>query len=275
MKPQHHKSLLPPPPRGKTWQLIWNDEFDAPALDETKWTYRLHLLQKRHQTFTNEGLTFKDSCVHFNLIEKDGHFYSQHLQTGENYMDRPGKICCFAADKSPKFIWPVAKISQPKFEHKYGYYECRCKLQQNPGWWSAFWLQSPVQGHSLDPATAGVEVDIMESFERDNITQHVIHWGGCGDDHKSAASPKLNIGDPDKDGFRTFGCLWTPRGYRFYINGKETWRSSAAVSRRPQFMLLSTECMGYRMGDAPDPRLKNSIPDTFIVDYVRVYESSN
>ena len=24
--------------------------------------------------------------------------------------------------------------------HRYGYYECRCRLQQMPGWWSAFWM---------------------------------------------------------------------------------------------------------------------------------------
>ena len=270
---KHVKSLLPEPPRGKKWRMVWNDEFDGPSLDANKWSHRLHLLQKRHDTFTDEGLTFADSCVRFNLVEKDGHFYSQHLQTGENYMDRPGKICCFAADKSPKFVWPIAKISAPKFERKYGYFECRCKTQEKPGWWSAFWLQSPVQGQSLDPATAGTEVDIMESFERDGITQHVVHWGGCGDDHRSAASPKISIGD-SRDGFHFYGCLWTSRGYRFFIDGKETWRTNAAVSRRPQFILLSTECMGYRRGDEPDARLKSAVPDAFVVDFVRVYEAA-
>jgi hypothetical protein len=28
-------------------------------------------------------------------------------------------------------VWPVAKIQEPKFMHKYGYYECSCKLQAN------------------------------------------------------------------------------------------------------------------------------------------------
>ena len=32
-------SLLP---AGKTWKLVWNDEFDGAKLDDTKWNYRLH-----------------------------------------------------------------------------------------------------------------------------------------------------------------------------------------------------------------------------------------
>ena len=264
---QHVESILP---SGKKWKLVWNDEFDGDTLDTSKWNYRLHLLQKRHRTFTNEGLTFKDSCVHFNLIEKEGHFYSQHLQTGENFLDRPGKVCCFSGD-SGKFVWPIAKISQPKFMHQYGYYECRAKFQQKPGWWSAFWLQSPITGCCLDPAIAGVEIDIMENFERDNTTTHVVHWDGCGDDHKSAASKPIDVGQT-ADRFHLYGCHWSRYGYTFYVDGKQTFQVKGHVSRRPQFILLSTECFGYRLGDTPDPRLKNSVPDAFVVDFVRVYD---
>ena len=28
---------LPPVPNGKTWKLVWNDEFDGDKLDESKW----------------------------------------------------------------------------------------------------------------------------------------------------------------------------------------------------------------------------------------------
>lgn len=41
-----------------------------------------------------------------------------------------------------------------------------------------------------------------------------------------------------------------------------------------QFILASTECMGYRAkADHPSPQLKReNLPDAFIVDYVRVYD---
>ena len=31
---------LPPAPHGKSWKLIWHDEFEGHDLDATKWTYR-------------------------------------------------------------------------------------------------------------------------------------------------------------------------------------------------------------------------------------------
>ena len=49
---EHVKSLLPP---GKKWKLVWHDEFDGDTLDKSKWSYRLHLLQRRHETFTDRG----------------------------------------------------------------------------------------------------------------------------------------------------------------------------------------------------------------------------
>jgi len=258
-------SLLP---SGKKWRLVWHDEFDGETLDETKWSYRLHLFHKRHPTFS-EGGAFLDghSNIHLPLIEKDGHFYSPHLQTGENYMDRP-EDCAYG-----KFSWPIAKLKPPKFVHKYGYYECRCKLQSQPGWWSAFWLQSPVIGASLDPGRSGVEVDIMENFTRDGIILQNNHWNGYGHDHETVGSGPRKL-DETPDGFHVFGLDWSPDGYVYYIDGKESWRVDGPVSDIEQFILISTECSGYRDSDQPAAELREAkLPDAFIVDYVRVYDA--
>ena len=71
-----------------------------------------------------------------------------------------------------------------KFAHKYGYYECRCKLQKQPGWWSAFWLQAPGIGATLNAAQCGVEADILESFEPGYVIPHCMHWNGYGKNHR-------------------------------------------------------------------------------------------
>lgn len=268
----HAKSLLP---AGKKWKLVWHDEFDGTELDRTKWDFRLHLLQQRHKTFTDEGavLDGKGNLL-LTLIEKDGQFYSPHLQTGCNFMDRPGKIF-YEADQSAKkekMFWPIAKLQEPKFMHKYGYYEIRCKLQTQPGWWSAFWLQSPIIGATLNPEECGVEVDIMESFAPNGIVFHNNHWGGYGDDHQHIGSGERKL-EETPDGFHVFGLDWSENGYVYYIDGKESWRVSGPVSHHEQFILISTECMGYRNSDQPDKKLKTAVlPDFFIVDYVRVYD---
>jgi len=259
-------SLLP---EEKKWKLVWHDEFEGNALDTTKWGFRLHIMQTRHQTFTTEGVEVKNGLLYINLIEKDGQYYSAHLQTGRNYLDRPGD-----SYGSSGLTWPIAEMEPHKFAHKYGYYEIRCKLQEQPGWWSAFWLQSPTIGSSLDPSRSGAEVDIMENFTRDNRISHNMHWNGYGKDHKHKGSGNITIEDTP-DGFHTFGVHWKKDGYVFYIDGKESWRTDGPVSDVEQFILVSTECMGYRSGNRNQPSevLKKAVlPDAFVVDYVRVYD---
>jgi len=259
----HAPSLLPP---GKLWRLVWQDEFDGDALDRSKWGFRLHLMQQRHNTFTEEGAVLDGkSNLLLSLTEKDGQYYSPHLQTGSNYLDRPG-------EKYGKFTWPVAEIEPPKFLHKYGYYEIRCKLQTQPGWWSAFWLQSPTIGASLDPVKMGVELDIMENFTRDGIISHNNHWNGYGKDHQWLGSGERQVAETP-DGYHVFGLDWSRSGYTYYIDGQASWHVEGPVSDTEQFILVSTECMGYRNGEQPAPELKKAVlPDYFVVDYVRVYD---
>jgi beta-glucanase (GH16 family) len=181
-------------------------------------------------------------------------------------MDKPG-------DKygTSRFVWPISELEYPKFAHKYGYYEIRCKLPTQEGWWAAFWLQSPIIGSSLNPAEAGVEVDIMENFTRDGIVSHNIHWNGYGKNHQHKGSGKIKL-PTSKDGFHTFGLQWNHEGYTFFIDGEVSWSVAGPVSHCEQFILVSTECMGYRQG-GPSPLLyQATMPDYFIVDYVRVYD---
>jgi len=69
-------------------------------------------------------------------------------------------------------------------------------------------------------------------------------------------------------GFHTFGLLWTPEEYVFYVDEKETWRTSAGgVCQVPLYLKLSDE-VGSWGGDVS----KAKLPDRFLVDYVRVYD---
>lgn len=263
---QHAPSLLPD---GHSWQLAWNDEFDGTELDRAKWFPRLHIMQQRFRTFCEDAFFLDgESNLHLTTYEKDGHFYSTQLQTGENFLDRPGN------PYSSALSWPIAQFSEPKFLHKYGYYEVRCKLQKQPGWWSAFWMQSPIIGANMDTATTGVELDIMENFTRDGLVSHNLHWGGYGKDHKHVGSGNIpTLGSLDD--FHYYGMDWSPNGYVFYIDGKESWRSDIPVSHCEQFIILSTECQGYRRGDKPAPELtKDAEKDAFVVDFVRVFDRS-
>ena len=75
-------------------------------------------------------------------------------------------------------IWPFGELKEPKFVHRFGYYECRCKFPKYPEiMWSAFWMQSPTIGARFEPEWCGIESDIMECFRADKVTSGNIMGG--------------------------------------------------------------------------------------------------
>jgi len=264
----HEPSFLP---EGTNWELVWSDEFDGTELDRSKWGFRLNFWGRKFQTYTDEGVELDgNSNLKINLIERNGQYCSAQLQTGSNSFDNPK-----TASPNPwgdDEIWPFADIEEPLFMHRYGYYEVRCKLQSQPGWWSAFWLQSPSIGTTYDPTYSGIEVDILESFSRDGEVTSGNFFGGYGNQLKTDARVAYQLVDSE-DGYHRFGVHWSKEGYVFYCDGKETARTNEYVSKVEQFILLTTECQGYRRGDMPSEELKGAVlPDCFTVDYVRVFD---
>ena len=271
----HEPSFLP---EGE-WKLIWSDEFDGTEIDMTKWDYRLHIWGKRFKTWDEEGvyLDGKSNAV-FRIFEKNGEICTAQLQTGHNWIDAPYTDEALFGDvdetEKPGLIWPVGKLHKPKFSHRFGYYECRCKLQKCDGWWAAFWMQSPVIGTSIDPTVSGVETDIMEAFKPGNVAGHAIHYNGYGVDHKSkvAGSGK----EVSSDEYHYFGMLWEPDGYTFFIDGvQDGEKITEPVSNIPQFLLISTEARGYRSSEhtaSPEARAAATAGDTFTVDHIRVFD---
>ena len=263
----HSPSLLP---EGMKFQLIWSDEFDGDKLDETKWDYRLCMMGKRHPAWTDQGVKVENSCAVFSIFEENGEVVSSQLQTGYNFMDEPVKSTTFGNEH---LQWPIGKLKQSKFTHRYGYYECRCRLQKLPGWWSAFWIQSPMIGASLDPKMTGSEVDIMESFKPGEVHTHNVFTGGYGQDMK-----RLHVGGIEgvsTEEFNTFGQLWTPDKYVFYVDGVEDGVVEENVSGVPQFILITTETNGYRKENhrpTEDAFAAARAGDTFAVDHVRVFD---
>ncbi len=273
----HENSLLPE----GNWKLVWADEFDGEKggkPDPAKWLYRTKFWGYDSKTYIKEEGVELDgnSNLLFKLIEKDGNYFSTQLQTSTNafdYLIRDG-----AYEENPwaeKPFWPLEKLPKPTFMHRYGYYEVRCRIQKQPGWWSAFWLQSPSIGTTADGKYSGIECDIFECFHGQikKVTSGLIR-GGYATELQEIARIRYFPEDTSHDVFHRFGVEWNEEGYVFYCDGKETARTTEAVSNIEQFILLTTECRGYRSANAkPCDELKNAeLPDDFVVDYVRVFD---
>lgn len=262
----HEASYLP----DGEWELVWADEFDGDTLDRTKWDYRLSMMGNRWESWTDKGVSLdgKSNAV-FKVIMEDGKPVCSQLQTGYNFMDEPTVKTKFGNDA---IQWKIGKLKESLYTKKYGYFECRCRLQKKEGWWSAFWIQSPIIGSSLDPAESGSELDIMESFSPGHIHPHNAFTGGYGLDSKNIKAGGHK--DVDVNEFHRFGMLWDENGYTFYIDGVEDGHISDYVSHRPEFILISTEVMGYRHEEhSPVKEAFDLIDsDDFLVDYVRVFD---
>ena len=117
-----------------------------------------------------------------------------------------------------------------------------------------------------DEGRDGTEIDIYGKPWLDERVNIRFHWDGYGKDHKSEGKVAKVPGV--MEGWHAFGLLWKPDEYVFYVDGKETWRTKAGgVSQVPEYIKLSDE-IGKWGGDIT----KAKLPDTFLVDYVRVYD---
>ncbi|OIN57372.1 glycoside hydrolase family 16 protein [Arsenicibacter rosenii] len=220
------------------YKRVWQDEFNGTALDLTKWEYR------QAGVVRNLGRVAKETVS----LDGKGNLVIQLLKTDGEY-----KIGQIGTEKT--------------YKTKYGYYECRARMNHEPGPHVAFWLQSPTLGKYLnDPVRSGTEIDIFEYHRKEPTTvHHNLHWDGYGTDHKTTGQKTTT--PSIETGFHTFGLLWTEKEYVFYVDGKETWRTTTAVSNVDEYIILSLELTGW----GGDPA-KATLPDEVVYDYVRVYQ---
>ena len=176
---QELKDTLPPALEGKTWKLVWHDEFDGTKLDESKWEVPPDG-ERRDAYWMRKAIS----------LDGKGHLVISTLKEGDKYIDG-----CVR--------------TKGKFEHAFGYYVARIQLQKQLGHWSAFWLYNTSVNKVGNEGRDGTEIDIYEKPWLDDRVQQTLHWGGYGKDHKSAGNVTTVPGV--MEGWHTFSLLWTAR----------------------------------------------------------------
>ena len=113
----------------------------------------------------------------------------------------------------------------------------------------------------------------MESFGETDRMVHALHFDGYGNGHQSK-DKRLTVPGL-KDGFHIFAMEWSPEGYIFFVDGKETWRTDfGGVSQVPAYVKVTGEISSLdwavtdKWSGDQDP---DAYPDEYIIDYVRVW----
>jgi beta-glucanase (GH16 family) len=154
------------------------------------------------------------------------------------------------------------------FATAYGYFECRAAMNKQLGPEVIFRLYSIYFGKTpLGPAKGGAMISIFQYHRKapDKI-QHAVSWReGPGTDPKKI-NKEIQLNDIG-EGFHTFGLEWTQDEYIFYVDGKETWRTSEGVSQQRELLTISVDLSG-RGGDPA----QGNFPDAVTFDYVKVYK---
>ena len=240
----------PEPPGDPFGELAFSDEFEGPEIDTTRW-----YVENGHQNYWPDTEPWRRNFKKENVYIQDGALVIRAAKEQIGYST--GAIV-------------TGKKGQPlPFEQAFGRFEARMRLATQPGHGGAFWLWNVSQGNVDGSGRDGTEIDIFERIWLTDVCDHALHWDGYGPESGSAVQMVNGMGLND-GGWHVVRLDWYPDKYVFFIDGKETWRTTAGgVSQTPNFVIFSDEIVSWGSGPIEDAVL----PDYFYVDYVRVYRS--
>jgi beta-glucanase (GH16 family) len=226
------------------WKLVWQDDFSGGELDTAKW--------ERCPEWERQG----GAC-----------WWSDR----ESFLDGEGNLVLRIRKEGKRVVAGAVRTTAKNelgnerpvlFQQAFGYFEMRAQLPVIPGGWAAFWLM-PAAGFVPDDGSKGAEIDIIETIHGEKgWVNHALYWGGYGSDTKGVSHDVKNIKGL-YSGLHTFGLLWTPVEYVFYVDDIETWRTSAGgAANAPAYMKITLEA-------SKGARLEKSF--LMLIDRIRVY----
>ena len=242
------------------YDLLWNDEFNGNALDETIWNYEPH-----EPGWTNEELQEYTTSTD-NVFVRDGSLIIKAIKTEKDGSDyyTSGKV-----------------TSQNKKDFTYGKVVARAKVPEGQGLWPAIWMMPKDEGFYGQWPKCG-EIDIMEVLCSNTKTAYgTIHYGEPHAEQQGIYN--LESGSFSED-FHEFSVEWEPGEMRFYIDGNlyhtvndwftavkdEEEKPYPAPFNQPFFVQMNLAVGGTWPGN-PDETTDFDKAE-FEIDYVRVYQ---
>lgn len=233
------------------WRLVWHDEFDGPALDNTQW-----VRETGGGGWGNAELEFYTARPE-NARLADGHLIIEARQ--EPFGNRQ---------------YTSARLKTEGLRAwTYGRIEARIRIPRGQGLWPAFWMLGDQCERVGWPACG--EIDIMENIGREPVRVHgTVHGPGYSGAQGVSAARDLGSG-AFADDYHVYAVAWEAEAIRWYVD--DTLYATVTPKDLPgrwvfdhPFFIILNVAVGGQWPGSPDST--TVFPQAMLVDYVRVYQ---
>ena len=274
--PSEIPTVFKSPITGRTYHLVFNDEFDDGVIDTLKWDTR-----SRRSPFTRRGMY--QEKPYYVLCHED---WTQELR-GELRLE---------VSKYPtqnNVVMTGGILSLGRFMARYGYYETKDSFRDciGEGYWPAFWIHFD----EADKYGKGTEIDVFEYIPKDKQIFQTLHWykkqameeqqsevqhaaldydkSGQFKEHRS--STKYFVLDEAQSKEHTFAVEWTPEELIFYTDGKVTRRVNRKDDPKQVPSAYQMVYFSCSAGEWGGNVMENQVPAYVYFDYCRCYQESD
>ena len=243
------------------WNLVFNDEFDGPAVDPALWMTGFPWGRCSDIAYNTESgnISFTDGAVHLIANNEPVSGFCFHW-------DDDGTFTPYTSD----FNYTTGMLYSVR-SFKYGWFECRFRVPHGKGFNSAFWLYGPEAS----------EIDVFEIVGSDTSdAQMTLHWKqndwlvGTSQwpKHAQCAGPRFD------EGYHTFALKWMPDEIAWYLDNwkvpESLWTKFIRGRHIPDVEMNVILTLGVGGMDG-NPDATTPFPADFEVDYVRVYQTNS
>ena len=187
------------------YDLVWADEFDGDAVDESKWSFQIG-----------------DGCD-INLCGWGNNELQWYTDRPENARVEDGNLIITAIKESPfyqgKYQYTSARMRTiNKGDWKYGRMDVRAKIPIGDGMWPAIWMLPTDNVYGIWPKSG--EIDIMENIgSKPQEVLGTIHYGH--DFHRFNSNyVELEEGGRFADDFHVYSVIWNESCIQFMLDGE-------------------------------------------------------
>lgn len=233
-------------------ELVWKDEFDGGAIDQTKWTHELGASGWGNNELQNYTNSTDNSYLRNGMLV----IQAQKQTTGSN------------AYTSARLI------TKGKQSFQYGRLDIRAKIPKGKGVWPAIWMLGADIDQNNWPKCG--EIDIMElRGSRPTELISTMHYANSMGVHEYKGTTQ-NLSEDLSADFHTYSVVRSKNMTRFYLDGSATpYYTFSATDASPfpfnnPFFVILNVAVGGNFDGNPDG--STTFPQQMQVDYVRYYQ---